>query len=109
MSATWLAGATLPDLGVIWLDDAGQLHQFAAGWTFTIEVARSLKDAALFTKVSGITGADTSPNVLAAWDDGEIGDLTPGRYLVQVTAIRTSDSHTLKGYARLLIRPSITP
>ena len=88
----WTEGATLPDAALTWLEWDGDVIPFAAGHTFLLEVAEKLGDPPLFTKTSGITGANVAPNITVTWlSAGEITTLAPGTYVVEVTATRTSD------------------
>ena len=48
--------------------------------------------AAVIDKSSGITGAATAPNLTIAWAIDELAALTPGEWVVQIEATRTSDS-----------------
>jgi hypothetical protein len=92
--AEYTKGADLPDIVLDWRDHTGALIPFATGHTFEVKVGERLGQPALLTKTSGITGADTSPNIRIQWlpqPGAELDLLDPGTYAVQVAAIRTSD------------------
>lgn len=103
------SGAQLDDLRIAWFDPAGNLRQFASGWTFSLKVGVA-GSAAVFTKTSGITGANTRPNITVAWaTSGELASLTVGTvYQFQLTATRTSDSKKLTKIDTILITPIVT-
>ena len=106
--AVYYKGAELPDLHLTWDDTDGEVINFAAGWTFTVKVAREGSTTAAFTKTTGITGAASAPNVVIAWDTGELSTLAAGRYVVQVAARRSADSKDRYFVGALEIRSSIT-
>lgn len=107
--AVYYSGAELPDLHLTWEDEAGDVIDFAAGWTFTVKVAREGSTTAQFTKTTGITGAASAPNVVVAWaTSGELSALAAGRYVVQVVARRSADSKDRYFVGALEIRSSIT-
>lgn len=108
MSAIYHAGAELPDLHVTWRDDAGEVIDFAAGWSFVVKVAPEGSKVASFTKTTGVTGSAAAPNVVIGWATaGELSTLAPGRYTVQVVATRTADGKDRYLLGPLEIRPSI--
>lgn len=80
----------------LWLyDDDGTLIDFSTGYSFVLKIGRR-GFAALLTKSSGIAGAAGSgseptgtPNVTVTWSAGELA-LTPGKYLLQLTATSSS-------------------
>ena len=107
--AVYYSGAELPDLHLTWEDEDGEVINFAAGWTFTVKVAREGSTTAAFSKTTGVTGAASAPNVVIAWDtSGELSTLAAGRYIVQVVARRSSDSKDRYFQGPLEIRSSIT-
>jgi hypothetical protein len=89
----WIQGADLPDLTVEWRDRLNNLVAFGSvAHTFSLKVGTP-GQAAVMTKTTGITGADTAPNVTIAWAAAaELNTLTPGHYDAELTATRTSDS-----------------
>lgn len=44
----------------------------------------------LMTKTTGITGASTTPNLIIAFTAADFTTMTPGLYIMQITATRTS-------------------
>jgi hypothetical protein len=109
LAAVYYKGAELPDLHLTWEDEDGGVINFAAGWTFSVKVAREGSTTAAFSKSSGITGSASAPNVVIAWaTSGELSTLAPGRYIVQVVATRSSDSKDRYFQGPLEIRSSIT-
>lgn len=106
--AVYYQGADLPDLLITWEDDGGVVVDFAAGHTFEVKVAREGSTAAAFTKTTGVSGGSSPPNVVVEWATaGELRDLTPGRYTVQVVATRTADGKRRYFQGPLEVRPSI--
>jgi hypothetical protein len=110
-------GADLPDLAWWHQDSSGTLVDFSAGYTFSVKVASaSTPTTASFTKSTGITGAagagtepDGTPNLVIAWAATvELNSLSAGAYIVEFTAVRTSDSKERKGQRTILIADSIT-
>jgi hypothetical protein len=81
----------LPDIPLEWRDYADALIDYSTGWTFTVKLVNPATGAAALTKTSGIVGAATSPNVLIQWAAADL-NITPGTYLLRLTARRTSDS-----------------
>jgi hypothetical protein len=100
----YVQGADLPDLALTWLDDEGDVIDFATGYTFQLKLGVP-GSAASVTKTSGMTGASTAPNLTVAWaDSAELNTLDPGVYTLQVKATRTSDSkhRFLRGKLRVV-------
>ncbi len=87
-------GQELPARPLNWLDYNGDAVPFATGYTFTVKIsAQTAPTTTLVTKTSGITGADTLPNVTIDWSTSDTASLTaPGKYVVRVIARRTADS-----------------
>lgn len=91
----YIQGAELDDLTVSWSDSNGDLYDFSSGWTFSLKVGNK-GSAASFTKTTGMTGAAASPNLTVVWaTTGELNLLEGGTYVLQIEAIRTSDSRSL--------------
>lgn len=86
MQITMRKGAALPDRGLVWLDDEGGLIDFSA-YTFQLKIGATDDGAALITKTTGITGADTSPNVVISFTAGELAGLdAETEYVCQLMA-----------------------
>lgn len=81
-------GTELPDQPFEWKDLNGNVIDFSSGHTFSFRIGA----ATPFVKSSGITGAATSPNVTVSFSAGELDAITPGVYLGELHARRTSDS-----------------
>lgn len=78
--------SSLPDLQFVWTDANQNLIDFSnAGWSFRLVISQP-PNAAKVIKTSGITGANTSPNVTVQWAVNELATLTPGRWYFQLTA-----------------------
>lgn len=108
LTAAYTQGADLPDLTLEWRDSDGSLLPFATGWTFQLKLGTPGSAAAL-TKTTGITPADTSPNVTIAWPtSAELNTLTPGYYHAELTATRASDSKQRKMAFGIRLDPQIT-
>ena len=82
---TYILGAELPNYTVTWRDSAGAVIDFSTGWTFTAKLGIPGDDA-IVTKTSGITGAATAPNLTVTWATGELDDIQPGTYVLQISA-----------------------
>jgi hypothetical protein len=80
--------ASLPDAAFTWLDNTGDVLDFSSGWTFVLKIGR-FPNAAVVTKTTGLTGQSTAPNLIVHWDINELHNLTPGRWVIQVTATYT--------------------
>jgi hypothetical protein len=60
----------------------------ASGWTATVVVCPQGSDTASFTVSSGITLADTYPNVVVNWaTSGQLNSLTAGMYTVRLRLV----------------------
>jgi hypothetical protein len=102
-------GAELPDAALEWFDADGVLIPFATGWTFELKVATRLGDTALFTKTSGITGADTAPNVVVVWATGagELNALPVGSYVALLRARNAAGKDRYFKALPLIVEPAI--
>lgn len=88
----YVQGSDLPDLTITWRDSSNAIIDFSSGYTFSLKVGQPGLSATV-TKSTGISGASTSPNVTISWStSGELNTLTPGTYIAQLIASRTSDS-----------------
>lgn len=104
----YIQGSDLPDLTITWRDSTGAILQYGSGHTFELKLGTP-GSAAVITKTTGITGANTDPNVTIAWaTSGELNTLTPGVYTADLTATRTSDSKQRKLRFQLPVYPAIT-
>lgn len=83
----------LPAMSFDWYDGNGALIDFSTGHTFAALVCLASTTTALTTKITGITGTATSPNVTVDWVTADFSTLTAGKeYVVYLRARRTSDS-----------------
>ena len=106
--ATYVEGAEQPNITRDWYAPDGTLIDFASGWTFTVLVGVP-GTAAVVEKTDGITGAATAPNVTVNFEAGELDDLTPGRWSVQIVALHTLTQEQRILDTALLVRPAIAP
>lgn len=105
----YIAGASLPDLPVSWYGYDGEVVDFSEPHTFEVKVAPVGGSEASFTKESGVTGYEILPNLVVQWDpEVEISTLEEGVYVVQFTALRTSDERVRKGLGVIEILRGIT-
>lgn len=88
-------GSELPNVEVTWKDSDQVLIPFATqAHTFSFRVAST----PVFTKgvlggsQTGITAADTAPNVTIAFAVADFDSMAPGEYAGQLWARRSSDS-----------------
>lgn len=97
----YIVGQELPPLDVTWLGTDGAVLPLATGaFTFAVEVAGALGG---FTKTTGITASDSSPNLVIAWaTSAELSALTPGEYALEIRATKASKQRIARG--RLLLR-----
>jgi hypothetical protein len=68
----------------------GQADDLSSGYTFAVKIATRRNAEPVTTKTTGITGA-AAGIVTVAWS-GNALNITPGRYIAQLKATRTSDS-----------------
>lgn len=107
-TVSYIQGADLPDLGFELRDEDGNLLQLASGHTFELKAGQPGQAAAL-AKVTGITGANTAPNVTVAWaTSGELNSITPGFYFIDLVVTRSSDSKQRKFRFGLTVNDAIT-
>jgi hypothetical protein len=93
---TYIQGAELDNTTIAWTDADGVAYDFSTGWTFSLKVGLR-GQTAVFTKTTGISGGAAVPNVTVVWaTTGELNLLEEGTYVLQLEAIRTSDSRSLK-------------
>lgn len=86
------------------VDDVGE--DMTTGYTFEVNIAATDTAEPVLTKTGQITGG---PNglVTVAWAVGELA-IPAGRYVVQLTATRTSDSKDWTVQDRIRIKPRLT-
>ena len=102
-------GAELPDAALTWYDAEGLVLPFATGWTFELKVAPVLGAAATFTKTSGLTGADTAPNLLVVWaTSGELNDLAVGNWVALARARNAAGKDRYFRPLALIVEPAIS-
>lgn len=89
MTWTYRADQESPSFAVAWSDRDGNLINFATGYTFEVKLVNQSTGIVALTKTVGITGAATSPNVVAAWSTGEL-NIAPAVYRVHLTATLTA-------------------
>jgi len=106
MAVEYEIGEELDDLQITWLDPLGAVRQFASGWTFEFKLG-VLGSAAALTKTTGITGANSSPNVTVAFAVEELV-LAASTYTAQLRARRTSDNKDLFTQFDMTIKPVVT-
>lgn len=105
MSLSYFAGDERPDWQAT-VTVNGTTDNMSSGYTFEVKVATALDATAVLTKTTGITGAANGV-VTVSWADGDLA-ITPGTYVVTLTASRTSDSRewTISETLRILPIPS---
>jgi hypothetical protein len=95
--------ASLPALEFTWQDSSGNVIDFSSpDWNFVMKVGR-FPNPAVLTKTDGITGYAASPNLIVQWDPGDLKNLTPGTWYLQVTATYSpsSQQRVLTGSIRI--------
>lgn len=105
------SNAERPGMSIWWFDDAGNLIDFSAGYTFSLKIGPK-GGAALLTKTSNITGAagagvepTGTPNIVVTWSGGEL-NITPGAYELELTATTGSADRVLT--ADIVITQALT-
>jgi hypothetical protein len=89
MIVRYYKGAEHPDLRLTWESDSGAIIDFSSGYTFELKLGHGGLSAAS-TKTNGITGAQTSPNVLITFAAAELDALPAGLYEAQLRANLTA-------------------
>lgn len=110
----YIKGADLDDLG-LFIRANRKLINLSSGHTFTLVVGDGTSGTAGFTKTTSMVGAAGSgtppngvPNLVVTWETtGELNDLTAGRYMCQLTILRTSDQRQRVRQFRLQLLASI--
>lgn len=105
MAVEYEIGEELDPLEITWLDAAGNVRNFASGWTFEFKLG-NIGQAALLTKTTGITGASTGPNVTLTWAVDELV-VPAGSYTGQLRA-RNASTKDLYTQFDMTIRPVVT-
>lgn len=84
----YVQGQELPSIGRAWYVDGSTttLRNLSTGYTFTVQIG--IGSTAYIVKTAGITGynASTNPNVVIAFDPGELDGLEPGTYTLRLIA-----------------------
>lgn len=106
MAIEYYEGAEYPNVEITWLDSAGNIINFSSGWTFTVKIGQA-GVAAIVTKTTGITGAQTAPNVTISWAAAELDTLNPAIYDMDVIARETATSKDRVQTAKLTILASV--
>jgi len=107
MAIEYIKGAEYPNVEITWLDSAGNVINFSAGWTFTVKIGQA-GGAATVTKTTGITGAATAPNVIISWAAGELDTLSATTYAMDVIARETATSKDRVQSAPLTMKAAVT-
>lgn len=84
----------------------GVAEDLTSGYTFEVNVASTATATPVLTKTSGIVGGPDGL-VTVGWAVGDLA-LTPGDYVVQLTATRTSDSKDWTIQDAIKIKPRLT-
>lgn len=105
----YVQGAELPSVAFDWEDSQGDLIAFGSvAHTFQIKIGRP-GQTALLSKTTGITGADTSPNITIDWAvSGELNTLATGTHHADLIATRTSDGKQRVLRFMLPVIPAVT-
>jgi hypothetical protein len=83
----------------------GVTDDMSAGYTFQVLIAPTAVEAPVLTKATGITGGPDGV-VTVQWEPSDL-DLEPRKYIVQLTATRTSDSAELTVQDEIRIKPRL--
>lgn len=79
-----IVGALLPDTSVTWREDGSNIDP--TGYTWQVEARSTASSTVLFTKTTGFTnGSTTGPTVTIAWTTLDLGVLTRGTYILELT------------------------
>lgn len=102
------SGSELPDREISWLDDTGQLIDFSTGWEFSLRIG-TLAKAPLLTKIIGIVGDDTDPNVTISFEEDELDSLPSGLHIAELVANNISSSQDRSMTFWVLVLPTFSP
>lgn len=100
-------GAEHPDIALTWRDNSGAIIDLAAGYTFELKIGHGGYTAVL-TKTTGITGAQTAPNVTVVFAATELDAVPIGMYEAQLRANQTSTNKDRFMRMWFLLLPSVT-
>ena len=99
--------ALLPDTAVMWTQDRDPLD--GTVYTWQIECRRAGSDTTvLWTKTSGLTGqvgTASTASLVIAWAAGDLGTLTAGRYVLEVSG--TSGGKARKRQIDLVVHAEV--
>ena len=110
MRATYFANSAAYDnLAIEWVNDSNDPIDFdGGGWTFEL-TCFAFGQAAEFTKETGLaarTPTENDPsNLVVTWEEGELDSLSPGRWVVRVTAVDATNN--LELYGEIEIREQV--
>jgi hypothetical protein len=106
MSLTYFAGDERPYWEATVTVD-GVAEDMTSGYTFEVNIAPTATTSpSTLVKTSGIVGGPDGL-VTVAWAVGDLA-ITPGSYVVQLTATRTSDSKDWTVQDKIKIKPRLT-
>lgn len=108
MPISYIQGAELPDVEITWRDSDGTVIDFSTGWTFIVRIGTT-GQAAVLEKTAGITGDNTSPNLIISWSNTELETIPVGPYDLQVIARQTVSGKDRKFSDSLTIDPQVLP
>lgn len=79
-----IEGALLPDTAITWTEDGTNLDP--TGYTWQVEARTATSATVVFTKTTGFTnGSSSGPTVTIAWVTGDLGALTAGLYILELS------------------------
>lgn len=106
-SYSYVQGAELPALRLLWADGDKVPIDFTTGFTFQFLVG-PIGDTAIFVKSTGILGAVGHIDVIWSPEPGEDLNLLPvGRHAAEIRARRTSDAADRIRQGEIIIEPGI--
>jgi hypothetical protein len=103
---TLTASAELPDVTITWQDSTGTVIPYATEphtFTLRIDATPTLVKGILGGDQTGITVADTAPNVTIAFAAGDLDHVAPGVYAGQLWARRSSDGRDRDPYRFIVV------
>lgn len=96
-----IAGALLPDTVITWVEDDVNINP--SGYTWTVECSTIGSTTALWTKSTGFTM--TSTTLTIAWALTDLGTLTRGTYVLELSG--TANSKSRKYHLKLQIEDQL--